>query len=135
MKPRGEVTVRRADLVAAVRVHLRKRGPRGTRRNTLPQDTLIYTDTGALVVDTPTNSMPLPMEGYWPVCISVSARSLMLVCPKLRLVDRVSLIFAAGRLILDGGAFVLPAIEAVWPPPRPSLDSSAPAPPNPTPGP
>ena len=109
MRVTTEALVSRAAFAAATVGAFKGRRRPGLRRRHIPEDTLLYAEAGALVVDTPTRATRLPMSGHWPVCVSVPATVLAKVCGKLKPGDSLQLIYAAERLILDGGAFILPA--------------------------
>jgi len=123
MKPIADATVSRSKLLeAALPVRIGKRGRRGAKRS-VPADTLIYREGKMLIMDAPLHRSVLPMRGTWSICISVQAASLALVCPKLKLMETVSLIYEEGFLIIDNGLFRLPAREGD----RPYVDVGLPS--------
>jgi hypothetical protein len=119
MRATHEAIVNRAAFAEAVKQRRRRAVRVLGARSKVPRDVLLYAKDGALVVDTPTLAICLPMSGEWKVCISVPANALALAAPKLKSGDSVSLVFTSGSLVIDDGAFVLPAKEARRPAPTP----------------
>jgi hypothetical protein len=127
LRTSNEAVVNLAAFVAAV-VQRRIRRTRVTirgARSRVPLDVLIYADGAALVIDTPTCAYRLPMRGTWELCASVSAAALAVAVSKIKAGEHLSLIFVAGSLVIDGGAFVLRA--EVTPRPPPALAVCAPS--------
>jgi hypothetical protein len=110
MRAPHQAVVRQTELVDAVRTGWRFRRVTKARRHRV-FDTLIYSNAGELVIETPLASRRLAMTGVWQVRISVDAARLALVCSKLKKAETVSLAYAIDSLILDDGAFTLPAVE------------------------
>ena len=116
MRATHEAIVGRAAFIAAVDQRRRSRSVRVLgARSKVPRDVLFYSEGAELIVDTPTVAIRLPMSGAWKVCISVSAAALALAAPKLKPGDHLSLVFTSGSLVIDDGAFVLPAKETSRP--------------------
>ena len=118
MRASNEAIVNRGAFIAAVnqrRIRRTRVSVRGARSR-VPLDVLIYSDDAVLVIDTPTVAYRLPMHGTWKLCASVSAAALATVVSKIKAGDDLNLIFAAGSLVIDGGAFILPSKETSRPP-------------------
>src|SRR5262249_12362114 len=112
MKSMCEVIVSRRAFVTAATERVIRRVPRGARSTKgRPDDTLLYAEGSALIVETPTRRTDLPMTGSWTVDLTISTAVLARACSALKAGEALSLAFAPGLLILDGGAFALPAVS------------------------
>lgn len=109
METVDKITVAQNDFITAVSALPKiKRGPRGSFRNKIPKDTLLYVTDGQLIVETPVWKATLKAKGNWSICVSTDARRLALLSGKLKAGDRIQLMFAAGCLILNDPAFAIP---------------------------
>jgi len=99
MRASNEVTIDRQEFLAAVR-----RIPRGglrTRSQSVPRKTLIYADPPYLIVETPYVRSELAATGTWVQPVAAYARLLITVARKLPKTERLTLLYASGRLYFD----------------------------------
>lgn len=110
MHAQHQAIIKRKDFVDAIgKRSVRNRTRINGARSHVPSDVLIYAEGANLVIDTPYVAVPLPMEGSWQIRISVPQNALVLAASKLGRRRQVSLRYAVNSLIINDGAFVLPA--------------------------
>ncbi len=112
MRAQHSATIDRAAFVAAIKRLPTREGPLRVpgARSAMPRDVLIYSDGAALVIEGPSVAIPFPMQGNWDVRISVKARTLAIIGANIKPGATIELTFVAGSLVLDSGAFVVPAV-------------------------
>jgi hypothetical protein len=100
MQMPNEIVVSRLEFLAAVR-----RVPRGGLRKSnqyTPRTTLIYAHSPILIVETPYVRTEIAAVGRWKQPVAVNARLLITVARRLPKADRITLLYANGRLFFDG---------------------------------
>ncbi|MGH6670437.1 MAG: hypothetical protein ACRECV_00495 [Xanthobacteraceae bacterium] len=100
---------RKAFVDAIGKRHVPKRIRIAGVRSEVPSDVLIYAAGTDLVLDTPCIAVPVAMEGQWGIRISVPHAALVLAASKLGRKRHISLRYVANSLIINDGAFVVPA--------------------------
>jgi hypothetical protein len=99
MRASNEVTIDRKEFLEAV-----ARIPRGglrTHSQHSPRKTLIYADPPLLIVETPYVRSEILATGTWQQPVAVFARLLVKVARSLPKTERITLLYAAGRLYFD----------------------------------
>jgi hypothetical protein len=113
MKMPNEIVVSRLEFLSAVR-----RVPRGGLRKAkqyTPRTTLIYADSPMLIVETPYVRMEVAAVGTWKQPVAVNARLLITVARRLPKTDRITLLYANGRLFFDGMSIEAKPAEGMTP--------------------